>query len=134
MRYLCASISFLLLLSAAPAFAEAPLSVDGAKTISLKEARKLFKDNILFIDVRIDERWEKGRIASALHLDHRGITKEKVKKFASADTPMVLYCDGVECGVSAKVAKQLVDWGYTKVHYFRGGYPVWRNAGYPTEK
>ena len=26
-----------------------------------------------------------------------------------------------------------VSWGYKKVHYFAGGFPAWKEAGYPVE-
>jgi rhodanese-related sulfurtransferase len=116
------------------AHAEAPESVSGAKTISTTEAKKLFDQSALFIDVRGPSRYTEGHIASAVHLDlEDAFTRTALLQLAEPETPVVLYCDGEECGRSAVAAKGAVGWGFKKIYYFRAGYPGWVRAGYPIE-
>ena len=40
--------------------------------------------------------------------------------------PLVLYCNGPNCGKSKRVAAELIDAGYTDVRRYQLGAPVWR--------
>jgi rhodanese-related sulfurtransferase len=40
--------------------------------------------------------------------------------------PLVLYCNGPNCGKSKRVAGELIDAGYTDVRRYQLGAPVWR--------
>ena len=42
--------------------------------------------------------------------------------------PLVLYCNGPYCGKSKRVAKQLIEAGYSQVSIYQLGAPVWRGA------
>jgi rhodanese-related sulfurtransferase len=53
---------------------------------------------------------------------------------AKKDQPIVIYCSGVKCSRSYRASEKAVEWGYTKVYYFRGGIVEWKKAGYPVEK
>jgi rhodanese-related sulfurtransferase len=130
----CLFIIFFLSAVVLPVAAETPESIDGATTIKTAQAKKLFDDSVLFIDVRNAERFAAGHISSAINLDnYETMTPQTLSRLAEKNTPIVLYCDGVECGRSAVAAKQLVSWGFTKVYYYREGFPKWRDAGYPVD-
>jgi rhodanese-related sulfurtransferase len=43
--------------------------------------------------------------------------------------PLVLYCNGPFCGKSKRVAKELINDGYTNVRRYQLGAPVWRALG-----
>lgn len=45
----------------------------------------------------------------------------------------VFACNGPECWKSCKSAKVTLQHGYSKVYWFRGGYPEWKAAGLPVE-
>ncbi len=127
-----------LLLLALPAHAgdtPSPEHVEGAKTIGVEEAKRLFENEALFIDTRKDKDWEAGRIPGAEHLDvKKNFTPEALAEVAeSKDEAIVVYCNGKKCHRSSKGAKLAVEWGYTNVHYFRDGFPAWKAAGYPVE-
>ena len=49
-------------------------------------------------------------------------------------TPIVAYCNGYDCHDSRELGEKLLGWGYGTVYVFDGGYPEWRDAGYPTER
>ena len=121
-----------------PGFAQgkeaAPLTVDGASTVSSVEAKALFDRGAIFIDPRGDADWDAGRVPGAIHLALRGgLTEERLSEVADRDDPLVFYCNGIKCGVSSKACAKAVSWGFTNVYYYREGFPAWEAAGYPIE-
>jgi len=46
---------------------------------------------------------------------------------------IVIYCNGEDCLRSAKASKMAIGWGFTKIYYYRDGFPAWKKAGYPIE-
>ncbi len=114
---------------------EAPLTVEGAKTIDIAEAKKLFDNEVLFVDVREDAAWNLGRVPGALHLDVKTgkFSKEALLEEAKFDEPVVFYCNGIKCGRSAEACKKAISFGYKQVYYYREGFPGWKSSGYPVE-
>jgi rhodanese-related sulfurtransferase len=111
-----------------------PEKVAGATTVDAAQAKKLFDQEALFIDLRKENMWNSGRIPGAVWLDMKtAFTKEALEAEAKKDEALVFYCSGVRCPRSAKACEKAVEWGYTKVNYFRGGFPAWKNAGFPVE-
>lgn len=113
-----------------------PEQVDGATTIDAKQARELWLQGVHFIDPRSTADWEAGRIPGALHMELNKETyrPETVLNFVgSYDAPIVSYCNAESCHRSAELAADLVKWGFTKVYYFRLGYPAWLETNSPFE-
>lgn len=111
-----------------------PESVAGAATVAVAEAKKLFDEGVVFIDVRNSRLFTKSHIPGAVHLDFKySYDEQKLNNVASLDQPIVIYCSGVACSRSYRASEKAVSWGYTKVKYFRGGIVDWRKAGYITE-
>lgn len=111
-----------------------PMTVPGAKTVTAAEAKGLFDQGGLFVDVRNDKDWEAGRIPDALHLDlHKGFDEAALTKAAKKEEPVVFYCNGEKCLRSSEASAKAVGWGFSKVYYFRDGFPGWKAAGYPVE-
>ena len=59
------------------------------------------------------------------------MTKEALSELVGLDQEVVFYCGGEDCPLSANACAKALVWGYTKVYYFAGGYPSWKEAGYP---
>lgn len=111
-----------------------PEKVAGATTVDAAQAKKLFDQEALFIDLRKENMWNSGRIPGAVWLDMKtAFNQEALEAAAKKDEVVVFYCSGVRCPRSAKACEKALEWGYTKVNYFRGGLPEWKNAGYPIE-
>lgn len=111
-----------------------PMTVDGATTISAAEAKSMFDDGVLFVDVRSDKDWNAGRIPGAVHLELKQVfTDESLSNEAGKDEKIVIYCNGESCLRSSKASAKAVGWGFTKIYYFRDGFPAWKSAGYPVE-
>ena len=111
-----------------------PMTVDGAKTVNAAEAKALFDKGVIFLDVRKDKDWNAGRIPDAIHLDIKKTLNEASmgKEIKKADE-VVIYCNGESCMRSSNGSVKAVGWGYSKVYYFRDGFPAWKAAGYPVE-
>jgi rhodanese-related sulfurtransferase len=44
---------------------------------------------------------------------------------------IVIYCDGIECGATEKLAGLLEKKGFGNLYLFVEGWPAWEQAGYP---
>jgi rhodanese-related sulfurtransferase len=111
-----------------------PKTVAGAITVDASEAKKLFDQEIMFIDVRKDKDWAAGRIPGAEHLELKKVFSDKtLAKLVKKDQMVVIYCNGPKCMRSSKASTKAVGWGFKKVRYFRGGLPAWKVAKYPVE-
>lgn len=111
-----------------------PEAVTGATTVDAKKAKELFDQGIIFVDVRKDSDWNAGRIPDAIHLDLKTIfNAENLEKEVKKTEPLVMYCNGPKCLRSSKASAKAIEWGFSKIYYFREGYPAWKAEGYPTE-
>lgn len=111
-----------------------PESVEGATTVDVKTAKKLFDKKIMFIDTRKESDWKAGRIPGAIHLDvKKDFTKENLAKILDYSGHVVIYCNGSKCHRSAKASALAIKWGYNNIYYFRGGFPAWYNDSNPIE-
>jgi rhodanese-related sulfurtransferase len=118
---------------AAPEYVS-PETVPGATTIDTAQAKTLFDQGAIFIDVRSDADWDAGRIPGAVHLElERVFTEASLSTVARHDQHVVMYCNGTKCPRSSQAAASAASWGFTRVYYYRLGFPDWQAAGYPVE-
>lgn len=111
-----------------------PLNVDGATTINTIKAKALFDEGVAFIDVRKDKDWAAGRIPDAIHIElKKKLNEISLGENVKKDEKLVLYCNGESCMRSSKATTMAVGWGFTKVYYYRDGFPAWKGASYPVE-
>lgn len=111
-----------------------PLKIDNVTTVTTEEAHKLFETGTLFVDVRKNSDWEAGRISDAAHLELKSeFTEQSLLAEASKETAVVIYCNGPKCLRSSKASEKAVKWGFTKVYFYRDGFPSWKLAGLPIE-
>lgn len=111
-----------------------PMTVDGTTTVSATEAKALFDKGVIFVDVRSNKDWDAGRIPDAVHIELKKIfSDETLGKEIKKDEEAVFYCNGEGCMRSSIASAKAVGWDYSKVYYFRDGFPAWKNAGYPVE-
>lgn len=115
--------------------ASSPQNISGVKTVSTQEAKELYDDGVLFVDVRLDSDWEKGRVPEALHLNIASdLTANNLLKEITKSDDVVFYCNGKKCYLSAEASKRAVEWGFTSIFYYRDGLPEWEKSGYPVER
>lgn len=111
-----------------------PENVAGATTIDTAKARALFDQEVLFVDVRKNSDWDAGRIPGAVHLELKKVfTAESLGAEAKKDEGIVMYCNGASCLRSSAASVKAVEWGFTKIYYYRDGFPAWKAASNPVE-
>ena len=111
-----------------------PEHVEGAITTSLQEAKKLYDQGVVFIDVRNPRFYAKGHIPGAFHFDFKyNFDESKLDSVAKKDQPIVIYCSGAKCSRSSRASAKALSWSFLKVHYFRGGIVDWKKAGYSVD-
>jgi len=109
-----------------------PKKVEGAITIDATRAKTLFDRAVPFVDVRDDADWNAGHIPDAVHLELFNVFSEaRLSKIVGKNEEVVFHCAGPSCGRSAGACVSAVSWGFTRVYYFRDGFPAWKAAGHP---
>lgn len=89
------------------------------------------------VDARSAANFSEGHIAGALSLPLGEARKNPLHPFGKApplDATIITYCNGFSCHDSMDLAKLLMQAGYTTVYVYEGGFPEWRDAGYPVAK
>lgn len=128
---LCVGLLSLLLSVSILAY-ESPISITGVTTVDAYQAKGLYDRGAVFIDVRTEEEWAIGHIDGALHLDfQQDFGKLYHAKGIEKDTPLVIYCNSVDCLRSAYACSVSIFWGFTQVYYFRSGYFAWVLQDFP---
>jgi rhodanese-related sulfurtransferase len=120
-----------------------PRSLPGATVVDAATVAQLQKAGALLFDTRNDVEFKAGHIAGASLLPY-GEKSAKDADFKASDdsfdttklpankaTPLVFACNGAECWKSFKASHAALKAGYSKVYWFRGGFPEWRSANLP---
>jgi rhodanese-related sulfurtransferase/tetratricopeptide (TPR) repeat protein len=108
--------------------------VAGATKIDVAQAKTLHSQGSVFIDVRGPNNYSEGHIPSAVNLEMSSVlSNESLAKLIDKNDKVIFYCVGKYCPRSAYASAKAVLWGYSEVYYFAGGFPAWKNAGYPVE-
>ena len=105
--------------------------VEGVPKIDAAAVNALSDRGVTIIDVRDAGNYARGHIPGAINLDlNLVLTKENLTKPVNKDNEVVFHCWGKACKYSAMACAKAALWGYTKVHYFDGGIPAWKAAGF----
>lgn len=127
-----------------PAYAEeakTPLELDGARVVTIDEAKALFDSGkILFIDVRNPLNYGRGHIPSAAGIpagdkdasreDEAGFRK---KLPADRNARILFYSHGETGWKSYRAASIAVSAGYKNVLWMREGLKGWTDKGHPVK-
>ena len=112
----------------------APENIPGSIRVNAEQLIDLYGNypETVLIDSRTEEDFKRGYIEGAVNLPDTQTTPATLARHASEkDRPVVFYCNGVNCGRSAVSAGLAVQWGYSKVFWFRGGIVEWREKRLP---
>ena len=108
--------------------------------ITVDIAKKLYDDNVLFIDGREGHEFAEGHIKGAKNVPYKEFlekTNEQkldVLKDIKKDQLIVSYCGSDSCEISIDNAYEMAKVGYSDIKIFLGGYKEWKNKRYPIEK
>jgi adenylate cyclase len=113
---------------------EGYFNVSGATTIDPKKAKTLFDRGVKFVDVRAAKGFASGHVPGAFNLDvATELSRDSLSRIVGKNEEFVLSCHGKTCSDSAYASAKALIWGFKRVYYFAGGFPAWKEAGYPVE-
>ncbi len=105
---------------------------DDIEGLSIEDLwRRIKEKNVVLIDVRPPEEYDKGHIQGAVSIPLSQL-QDKLDEIPK-DREVVAYCRGKYCVLSAKAMKVLRDAGY-RTRRLQEGYPEWKEAGMPVEE
>lgn len=102
--------------------------------ISVNEAYQQWKlGTALFLDAREPADYAAGHIANALNLPAQSFSQHfgAIAPMLTPSTDLIVYCDGVECELSHRVAGELRRLGYTNLQLVLNGWSQWNKSGLP---
>jgi rhodanese-related sulfurtransferase len=101
--------------------------------ISAYEAKiKYDSGSAVFIDAREKEEFDESHIAGSINLPAGDpLPVPSRLPYLKKPKEIVIYCDGVSCGASARLAGKIL--GLTRKHIYiiKGGLPEWKERGFP---
>jgi len=107
----------------------------GLEEIPLAEAWSLYRANkALLLDARDAVSFYQGHIKGAINIppgEAQGYLNEVMARARSGQA-IITYCDGVDCPLSAELARTLQGSSIAPVRVLLDGWGRWRKAGYPT--
>ncbi|MDP2829999.1 MAG: rhodanese-like domain-containing protein [Sulfuricellaceae bacterium] len=115
----------------------APAEISGATGVSAEKLVDLLASTpqLVMIDSRRQEEFEKGHIEGAVNLLDTDMTQAKLARLvSSSSTPVLFYCNGERCLRSTNAARLALQWGYHKVYWFRGGWKEWGDKNMPVAR
>ena len=101
------------------------------REIDIIIAKKLFENNMLFIDARSEEYYVEGHIPNALCNDDIDKLINEIEKQISFDDAFVVYCSDDDCGSSEELAISLQEQGFMNIFLFKGGWKQWMENNHP---
>ena len=111
-----------------------PDDMAGPMMVNLEYAKYHFDGgSAVFIDARDPEDYESGHIQNAINIPYDYYEDyEDIMDGLDDEGIYIIYCSGEECSLSIDLAdhlfnEKLID----KLLIFDGGWPEWRDAGYP---
>ena len=102
--------------------------------LGLMQVKELHdRKEALLVDARDETTFASGHIAGAISLPLGSADKilPRFKNSVPPERQLVVYCSGYDCHDSRDLATRLLQAGYRTVYVYEGGYPEWRDAGYP---
>lgn len=139
------TIALGVLTASAALAAETPASLAGVKNVNAEEVKKLLDSGVPVIDTRVAAEYAEKTIKGATSVPYKEKSAKDVGFDASQDqfdlgklpankaAPLVFFCNSGECWKSYKASVVALKAGYTKINWFRGGFPEWSGKGLPTQ-
>lgn len=112
-----------------------PTDLDYSKiqVVKIDRAYELFNYGVKFIDSRDQWDFSDGHIKGAINFPEVEFeTNHPALSKLSKDETLIIYCSSNECGLSTKIAVELLKLGYKDLYVFEEGWDIWVEHGYPT--
>ena len=121
-----------------------PEAINGVTRVSAEQVFELARQNVTIVDTRTQKEYDNEHIRGAvlapyvekslkeIDFDAKKDDFSALKTFPK-DKPLIFHCNGPECWKSYKASRTAQAEGYTKIYWFRGGIPEWREKRLPIE-
>ncbi|MDP2219500.1 MAG: rhodanese-like domain-containing protein [Hydrogenophaga sp.] len=118
-----------------------PRSLGGAQVVDAAAVAQMLQRGAHYIDTRTDAEFKAGHVPGAQLVPYVEKSAKDADYEATLDqfdtaqlgtdrgVELIFACNGAECWKSYKASQAALKAGFTKVHWFRGGFPEWRAAG-----
>lgn len=112
----------------------APESMPGATIVSAEEVIAMILDDqeLVVVDSRKKTEYIKGHIEGAINILNTELDLAMLEFIVpEKSSALLFYCNGVRCLRSSDSIAKAVDWGYSNVFWFRGGWQEWTDKRLP---
>jgi len=118
----------LLVLLAAPVFSETEYTV-----VTTDQVKAMIDQKTVFIliDSRTVQEYQEAHIVGAINIPDKTAEEQYGLLPADKNALLVIYCNGVKCGKSKRLAKKLEPLGYKNISIYSEGIPVWEERNLP---
>lgn len=118
-----------------------PRSLDGAQVVDAATVIKMVEKGARFIDTRNEAEYKAGHVPGAelvpygeksakeADYDHTQDQFDTGQLGSDRNAELIFACNGPECWKSFKASQTAIKAGYSRVYWFRGGFPEWRTDG-----
>ena len=121
-----------------------PDAVKGAISVNADQVAELAKQGVAIVDTRSQKEYDSEHVHGAVLAPYLEKSLKEIDfdaskddfsalKTVAKDKPVVFLCNGPECWKSYKASREAVAAGYSKVYWFRGGMPEWREKHLPVD-
>ena len=127
MQSLKQQCAMLLVLSVSLVFASQAMAEHIYKHIDTEQLKMMLdkKEAFVLVDARTKEEYEEAHIPGAVNIPDKQFEELLLTLPADKSSILVIYCNGVKCGKSKKVAQKATAAGYTNIILYGEGFPVW---------
>lgn len=89
------------------------------------------KQPFVLIDARSPQEYQEAHLPGALNIPEKELQANKASLPGDKSTLLVIYCNGVKCGKSKRLAEQIEPMGYPNISIYSEGIPVWEERALP---
>ncbi len=121
-----------------------PDAIKGVQRVSAEEVAELARKGVTIADTRSQKEYDSEHLKGAVLVPYIEKSLKETDFDASKDdfsalaklqkdAPVIFHCNGPECWKSYKASRGALAAGFTKIYWFRGGMPEWREKHFPVE-
>ena len=89
------------------------------------------KQKFVLIDSRSSQEYREAHIIDAINIPEKKLNGNLALLPPDKETLLVIYCNGVKCGKSKRLALKLEPMGYKNILIYAEGIPVWEEKNLP---
>lgn len=89
------------------------------------------KQPFTLIDARTKQEYQNAHIVKAVNIPDKKLKENMALLPSDRNALLVIYCNGVKCGKSKRLADQLAPLGYSRIMIYSEGIPVWEERNLP---